>query len=303
MKKFTTQWRDNNIQICYPSDWITRFFISIFFKTWANLPPKRFSQITVFQFSKSLPEPSISKTVFNYSRELKGDRITTRISNIKLSRSLLRSAYKCINKKASVIGLPELYLALFRTAIFEPIEYFLSKQGWTLVHGSVFSYKNKTLVVSAGSKAGKSTLVREMLKTEGICVLSDNYCFLKGNRVLTVEEPFRAGIPTNKNISFYGRSISGYPTLFEAKTDNFVYMERGEDNAIDAIDNSEFISNVLQVSNQASEGVHYLDHKDVLRVNRQNLLLDQQLPFYRLQIGHGLTNIPEAKKMILSLLM
>jgi hypothetical protein len=302
MKEFTTQWRKNNIQICYPTDRITRFFIRLFFKTWVELPAKNFSQTASFEFSSSLLESDLKDTLFTYSRELEGDRITTRFSNLKVFRSLLRSAYKGVNKKASVIGLPELYLALFRKAIFEPIEYFLSKRGWTLIHGSVFSYNNKTAVVSAGSKVGKSTLVRELMKTNGISVLSDNYCFLNGDRVLTVEEPFRAGSPSIQNISFYGRSVSGYPKMFEAKVDVFLFLERGQQNAIEPIKISEFILEVIQICDQAAEGAYYLNQKDILRLNKRNLSLDQQLPYYRLQAANGLDNIPEVKKMVLSLL-
>jgi hypothetical protein len=157
------------------------------------------------------------------------------------------------------------------------------------------------VVISAGSKVGKSTLIRELMKTDGIIVLSDNYCFVKGDRVRTIEEPFRAAPPSTFKVDFYGRSINGYPTKFEAKIDHAVFMERGSENELYGIDASEFNKAVQRINDQEAEGVFYLNKEDVLRRDGQNFNIDPNLPFYRLCMGNGIEQIPEIRKMILSL--
>jgi hypothetical protein len=147
---------------------------------------------------------------------------------------------------------------------------------------------------------GKSTLIAELMKTEGVCVLSDNYCFIKGGKVRTLEEPFRSGLPSFNNISLYGRAIDGYPTIFEAKMDGIVFMERGKENNLETLSNSDIAQEIIRVCDKEQEGVFYLDDKDVLKLGKPRLFMDQGIPSYRLQVGDGMENIPGIKQLILN---
>ena len=54
--------------------------------------------------------------------------------------------------KANVVGVPELYMAIIRTTVIEPIEYYYYLKGWSLVHANVFQLKGKTCVIAAEAK-------------------------------------------------------------------------------------------------------------------------------------------------------
>lgn len=295
-KIFTTQWKSENIEIQYCNNFFLNFYIYIFFKNWIKEQIYPTKNKVIIRFSKDINKPHRCSKMFSYNRINHKNTIITTFSNVNIKRALIRSIYKIFIQK-SVIGIPELYMSLIRKGIIEPIEYFKSMQGWSMIHACVFRLNSKIFVISAASKAGKSTLIDYLIKHEDVSVFSDNYCFIKGDRIKTIEEPFRYKKKKRFNMSFYGRSISGYPEYFEGKVDKLMILRRGSRNNIEAISNNKMNEMLNQINQDSQEGISFLESNDVImtnyRINNQGEYMK-----YEVQISEGLHNIPKIINLI-----
>jgi hypothetical protein len=301
-KSFTTQWQHQNVCVQYEgNNLLDSFFLKFFFKNWISLPKKRCKRRVIVKFGILPKTNRVNDRLFSYQREIDESSITTHINRIDWLRASTRSFYKTMFRNANVIGIPELYLAMIRKSILEPIEFYKHLQGWSLVHSSVFIYQDRTFVVAAGSKAGKSTLIKQLVKKHDVLVLSDNYAFLKDNYVKTIEEPMRGGDSKTFKPTFYGRSISGYPKAYESNTDFIIYLNRGEKNQIREIKLEALAEILFKINNEEQEGVAYLNLKDPLRSIPRKPILAATVATYELEISEGLENIAVAIDLILNL--
>lgn len=290
IKSFTTQWMNENIKITYLEKGIFNFFIRVFFKNWIKEKNKNYLYEIDIDFKKQ-NNNLVNTFLFDYTRKMEENKITTTVSNIKIFRSIIRSTYKVINKKASVVGVSELYMAIIRKTIIEPIEYFNYQQGWRLLHASVFKFNNKLFVISAGSKVGKSTLVSKLIEKHDCEILSDNYCFIKGNMVRTIEEPMRGGESSRYKMSFYNRTINGYPSCFENEINYLILMKRGVNNCLSKLEFSNLNLIINKINNQEKEGVLHLDDKDVIKIKNNKITISGSYSLFELEVAEGIENI------------
>ena len=204
--------------------------------------------------------------------------------------------------KSSVVGIPELYMAIIRKGIVEPIEYYNHLEGWSLIHANVFEYDGKTFVITAGSKVGKSTLINKLSQQFKIKILSDNYCFINKKKVRTFEEPLRGGIESRLKLSFYNRSINGYPHKFEAEIDYFIYLKRSNENYLIEINNNELEKNIRKINENAGEGIFFANNKDPLKIDSKDFIFKKG-DFKSLELGmkQGLHNINTTMNLIINL--
>ena len=288
---FTSQWDSDNVLVETSKGWLTNFFLGVFFKRWISLGLKKSEQNIVLNYSNKKRSDNIKFSLFYYSREIKGNQITTIIYRPKILRALVRSLYKFTNKYASVVGLSELYMAIIRKSIIEPIEYLNYLKGWKMIHASVFRLNGKLFIVSAGSKVGKSTLVSKLKKEHNCEVLSDNYCFVNGNNVRTVEEPLRGGPPSSYKLSLYKRTINGYPSSFEGEIDHFIIMNRGSNNQLSKLSFKDVNFIIDKINNKEKEGVCFLEEKDSLRIQKNEIKIDGNFGIYKLEVAEGLKNL------------
>ncbi|WP_299121232.1 hypothetical protein [uncultured Winogradskyella sp.] len=252
----------------------------------------------VVNFNEDLTSHILKTPLFEYNRKKNNNVITTSIFKLNLPRAIIRSFYKFINKKASVVGVSELYMSIIRTAIIEPIEYINYKNGWRLIHASVFKINDKTFVVSAGSKVGKSTLVSRMTSEANCDIISDNYCFIKDNKVRSIEEPMRAGKASRSRISFYGRTINGYPNIFEGEIDYFILMQRGNKNQLTNLNFKDLNLSINQTNTMEKEGVFYLSENDSISIKNYDLEFGGDYILKKLEVEEGLDNIETSINLI-----
>lgn len=291
---FSTQWEDENILIKIPKGFLISYFVKVFFRNWVTSKTKQTNYNIKLDFGKKAGLPLINTALFQYQREIVNNEVVTHISEINIFRALIRSGYKIIMNKADIVGVSELYMAIIRKGIIEPIEYFNYKNNWTLIHASVFRFKNKIFVISAGSKVGKSTFVKTMLNDFEIEILADNYGFIKGNKVRTIEEPFRSGKPRRHKLTFYNRSISGYPKIFEGSFDYLIYMVRGNINKIAKLNNNEIERVLIEVNDREKEGTQYVSDDDIIQTKKRNLQIDTDNNLFTLEVAEGIENIETA---------
>lgn len=298
---FTTQWGNQNIKITYPKETLLDYFMGVFFKKWIKSPLKESGNQIIIKLGKKKKE-KIKAQIFDYSREIKGDCIITNVYNVRIFRAVIRSLYKSVFLKSSVVGVPELYMAIIRKGIVEPIEYYNHMSGWGLIHANVFEYDGKTFVITAGSKVGKSTLINKLSEQFKIRILSDNYCFINKNKVRTFEEPLRGGKESRAKLSFYNRSINGYPHKFEGEIDYFIYLKRSNENYLIEINNKELEKNVREINKSAGEGIFFLNSKDPLKIDPKDFILKNG-DFKSLELGmkQGLHNIYTTMNLIINL--
>lgn len=147
---FTSQWNSHNIRIQYElKNKLHAFFIVLFFKKWISYTKKPYNKTVAVEFRKKPGIEEIQGTLFTYQRVIKNDTIITYVYNINWLRALLRSCYKFLVTNASVVDIPELYLAIVRKSVLEPLEFYKYQEGWYLIHSSVFNYKDCTFVIAA----------------------------------------------------------------------------------------------------------------------------------------------------------
>ena len=300
MLNFTTQWKEDNIAIFLEKGFLLSFFVKLFFKEWSVSERKETnSRIYV---KRGINEEEIKGKLFNYSRQINQGQIVTTISNIKVFRALFRSVYKLIANKAKVVGIPELYMAVIRTTVIEPIEYYYYLKGWSLVHANVFQLNGKTCVIAAGSKVGKSTLIKKLHSSFKVDVLSDNYCFIKGDKVKTIEEPLRSGIPLRNKITFYNRSISGYPERFEGEIDYFFILKRtDDDNEISNLNELLLSREIEKINRKDREGIFYLNTNDPIYVStKKKLLLKGSYNKNLLTMKNGIDNVDKVIHLLIN---
>lgn len=300
-KSFTTNWSNDNIKINYKSGGLFSVFINIFFKNWINNNLGKYSDEITVNFYKTNNGKSIKTLLFDYTRSFENGNLITNIHNVKLFRAIIRSTYKFFIN-SNVIGVPELYMAIIRTAIIEPIEFLKHKKGWELLHANVFIYDGKTYVVVAGSKAGKSTLITNLCKKYDIKVLSDNYCFIKDNKVITIEEPFRSGKISRYHLSFYKRRINGYPNVFEANIDFILVMKRNSQNYLSKITFKELLNEISIINFKEKEGVRFVKNNDPIKIKNTRLLINNaDYQTFELGLAEGLENINKVVNIIIQL--
>lgn len=288
---FSTQWEDENILITIQKGVLISYFVKVFFRNWVPNKTKQTNYHIKLKFGKKAGIPLINTPLFQYQREIRNNEVVTHISKITILRALVRSGYKIIMNKADIVGVPELYMAIIRKGIIEPMEYFNYKNNWTLIHASVFSFKNKIFIISAGSKVGKSTFVKTMLNDFEIEILSDNYGFIKGNKVRTIEEPFRSGKPRRHKLTFYNRPISGYPKIFEGKFDYLIYMVRGNKNKIAKLNKKEMERALLEINDREKEGTYYVSDDDIIQTKKKKLQIGTDNNLFILEVAEGKENI------------
>lgn len=298
INSFATPWSDKNISIIVNNNFLYNFFIKIFFKKWILNNNSNISYCIEINFKKANNQKTINTPLYDYSRLRTHDKIITTISKSNLLRAIFRSFYKIINKNASVVGIPELYMALIRNSIIEPIEYINYINGWRLIHASVFSINGKVFIVSAGSKVGKSTLVTTLINKHKGEILSDNYCFVKGNMVRTIEEPIRGGLPSNYRISFYKRTISGYPSSYEGRIDTFIILKRGVKNKLTEINFKDVNQFIDTTNHNEKEGVFFLDINDQIRINKNKLFIKGDFTTFELEVKEGIENIDKSIEIL-----
>jgi len=298
MNSFTTQWRKDNIRITYEKGVLFKFFIRLFFKTWFAEKQRDTNFNIIIKSGKG----KIKGKLFDYNRAVGENEITTTLENVKLFRAFIRSIYKTIMNKANVVGVPELYMSAIRTTILEPIEFYFCSKGWTLIHANVFRFQGKICVITAGSKVGKSTLIKRLYSKHKVDILSDNYCFVNGSYVKTVEEPLRGGNSSRKRLTFYNRSISGYPTTFEGEIDYFFVLRRTDhENEVSLLSEPYFSQEVNKINKQAKEGIFYLSKKDPLAVkDKEEVLFKGSYKKYDLKMKNGIENIDEVINLLIN---
>lgn len=299
---FSTQWEDENILISIQKGVLISYFVKVFFKNWVFGKTRKTNYYIKLKFGKKVNLPVINTPLFQYQREINDNEVVTHISKINIIRAFVRSGYKIIMNKADIVGIPELYMAIIRKGIIEPIEYFNYKNGWTLIHASVFCFQNKIFIISAGSKAGKSTFVKTMLHDFEIEILSDNYGFIKGNKVRTIEEPFRSGKPSRHKLTFYNRSISGYSKIFEGSFDYLIYMIRGEKNAIGELNKEKLERALLEINDREKEGIYYLNDNDIIKTKEKQLQIKTDNNLFTLEVAEGKENIEIAIEKVSGLI-
>lgn len=299
---FTTQWSNDNILISIDGGMFIRFFSKVFFKSWLTNENKMADHKIILQLGTlDKKEELIEEPFFVYQRVIDNKKIITKIGKLNFVRALVRSLYKFIFNNGSMVGVPELFMMIIRKSVFEPIEYFNLKQGWHLIHASAFEYKNKVFVLVAGSKIGKSTMISELRKTYKIQVLSDNYCLIKGDKVRTIEEPFRSASPNRFKIVFYNRSLNGRPEKFEGDIDFLIHMDRGKNNAFSRTNPLTMKEEIQRINDKEKEGICYLSKIDPIRTPKIKLELKGQKKLYSLIVAEGMENVEIAINKVIKL--
>ena len=235
-KSFSSLWSKNNILINVEKNFMSNYFLSMFFSTWYKKTLTTQESIVVNFKNQIHSRTVIDKNFFSYKRDIDTDGVIyTQIIKIKWVRAFLRSLYKFVYKNSSVVGIPELFLSIFRTSIIEPLEYHAVKNGWILSHAAAIKDNNKTIMIAAGSKNGKSTVLNNLLSCSSAKALSDNYVLFNGKAVRTIDEPFRAGKASFFKLNFYGRTINGSPEIFDSFLTDLIILERGSKNMLTKI--------------------------------------------------------------------
>ncbi|MCB0462027.1 MAG: hypothetical protein R2816_01330 [Flavobacteriaceae bacterium] len=301
-RSFTTQWSDNNIKINYKGGGLFSVFINIFFKNWVSNNSRTYSDEITVNFYKPNNGELVKTLLFDYTRNIENGKVVTYFYNLKLFRATIRSIYKFFFKNSNVVGIPELYMAIIRSAIIEPIEFLKHQAGWELTHANVFVYNDKTYVIVAGSKAGKSTLITNLNEKHYINVLSDNYCFIKDNKVITIEEPFRSGKVSRYHLSFYKRRINGYPKVFEANIDFILVMKRQSQNYISKLTFKELLCEISAINYKEKEGIRFVSDNDPIKIdNKKFLINNSNYQTFELGLAEGLKNIDKVVNIIIQL--
>ena len=294
----TSLWSSHNTKIIVESRLVNNYFIKRFFKSWMIDGLPEGADVKVF-FEQKNESDVIDNGIFSYQRYFDDEGVLcTNIIKIRHYRALLRSIYKCFFKKKKVIGFPELYMAIIRTSIFEPLEFLAARSGWRIFHGAAFTLRRKTILLSAGSKQGKSTIIEAIRKIETIDILSDNYCLFNGLMVRSIEEPMRGGQPSFLEQSYYGRRIFGSPDLFESELHCLVILVMSDRNQLSEITAQEAILSLDIINKKEKEGVDFLDVADgLLNLNaKYSINMDRSIKCYRLEVAYGLENVKFAVK-------
>lgn len=289
---FSTQWSSGNIEIHVKGGILMSFYIKLLFKNWSISEIKPSKKTVLVEFDRPSKNVEIVKTtLFSYQRIITEKLVRTRITKINIPRACVRSMYKFIVNRGSVVGIPELYMSIIRKSIIEPLEYNAHKDGFSLIHASSFMYNKKTFVIVAGSKIGKSTLILNLTRKNNVNVLSDNYCFINGNIIRTIEEPFRSGRPKRFKTTFYNRSISGRPDIYEGKADFIIHLKRGVENSLNNLNAINMQMIINEINEHEKEGINYITETDPIWLEKQNLNLSDKLKFFTLSIAEGIENV------------
>jgi hypothetical protein len=298
MIRFSSQWnkKSNFLFIIKNENIIFRYFIKLYFNNWIENDEKtNISNIIIIDFKHNKSNKIINKSFFDYSREKSDQTITTYVSNLRFFRSLVREIYKIIKPNVSLVGIWELYLDILRTGIFEPLEYFLRKDNYSLVHSGVVKINNKTLLFLGKSKSGKSTIIKHIINNINYDkILSDNYAFIKNREILTVPELFRSGKPKRFKINIYKRNCKNIPLFFEEKLDMVIILKLSNKNQITNIDKSDVTSYLKDIYYSSKEGIAFINKKDILYSNKEKSILLNTKDNYLLEIKKGISNIKQS---------
>ena len=295
-KSFSSLWSKNNILINVEKNFMSNYFLSMFFSTWYKKTLTTQESIVVNFKNQIHSRTVIDKNFFSYKRDIDTDGVIyTQIIKIKWVRALLRSLYKFVYKNSSVVGIPELFLSIFRTSIIEPLEYHAVKNGWILSHAAAIKDNNKTIMIAAGSKNGKSTVLNNLLSCSSAKALSDNYVLFNGKAVRTIDEPFRAGKASFFKLNFYGRTINGSPEIFDSFLTDLIILERGSKNMLTKISCKEAYGKIKNINISEKEGINHLDSDDLLFSSYiPEIKINSDINCYKLEIAEGEKNITNA---------
>jgi hypothetical protein len=212
----------------------------------------------------------------------------------------LRDLYKLARPGVSVIGTDELYLSLLRVAFFEPVEFYLSQFGWSLVHGALLRIGGKVVLVVGGSKYGKSTLVDHIkMSSESVDIYSDNYAFVNGGFAWCIPEPRRGGPSLRVGLNFYGRTISGEVTPLPEPCfidDVYIMSKKRGENTISALDINVANQCISHINLEEREGVFF--SKVNYNAKCKYSVLDGKVAVYSVEVAQGLENNLKIAKVI-----
>ena len=295
---FTSHWMSVNssFEIDGPK-WFERQ-LRFFFKDWLAHESMRAVYRILVEFNSNHFHKPIDNNFFKYSRKVSDNMIITRLSNVRVIRALIREVFKSVNPSISVVGISELSMVLIRSSIIEPLQFLLMQHGWQLAHGCGLVSGDKCFLFLGKSKSGKSSLAQYIISKYKWLVLSDNYCFIKSNKVLGFYEPMRVGKAKRFEFSYYGRSVRGWPTVYESDIDKIFYIKRGDKNEIKVIEES--IENVVkEIDHSCKEGIRYISIADP--IFSQKFVVDKNIPsYYEVSIKNGLKNISMISEKLIS---
>ena len=164
---------------------------------------------------------------YTFDRERVGSVYNTTIYTGLLIFPFLKSCYKFLFPKSSVVGIPEVYQSAFRTSVLEPFEGLLADDGFRMIHAGFVNYQKKGIIVCGKSGHGKSTIIEHLSKIDGSKVGADNYVFINGKECFFFPEPFRSGNSISRfEFLLYGKRINGFSVLEKGEVDFFYLISR-----------------------------------------------------------------------------
>lgn len=291
---FTTQWKNNNFNIkIFTFNFIYKYF-SFFLKPFL-IKTKKKSDFKIELELISDKNLKIKNKYLNYDRIISNKKIKTIISINNIGVLLLKTILKKIYNSRH-IGLNELTMMIIRIGIFEPIEFKLSKLNFKMIHACSFILSKKKILIIGGSKQGKSTIINYIFSNKLYKnILSDNYVFIKKNKILTLFEPSRHNNFSYK-YNYYGRGSKHIIDKQECYIDIVIFLERGAETSLKKISTSELIKYYSSIEKTSNEGINFIKKNDPL-FKKTKLSIDIKKK-YHLIMKNGLENINQTIKIL-----
>ncbi len=298
MLNLKTNWKTNNIKIKIDRGYFFEKFSKWFFKGLIHSKGNNeyLGEIRL-TIKKKANNESIKHDFFDYSRSIQEKLIVTEIYNIDIFRAIIREIYKFLFPSSSVVGIYEVFLAILRTGVFEPIEYLFSQKYGNLIHGAALFYKGTPFVLAGTSRSGKSTIVKYLQSDDSCKIASDNYLLLDSCSFKGLFEPLRGGKPSRYRSKFYGKGIYGWPDISEINPAKFFFILRSNCNSKKNIEKHEAEYYTKQIYNECKEGISFLNNKDVLKKNQKSIELPP-ISYYLITVAEGINNIKYAIRYI-----
>ena len=300
MIKISSSWQNINFKLEIVCSKEIEDAITYYFKPWINQKNKSYDyliNLCVYDFKNTSPE-LVKTKLFNYERNLINNSIATKIYINRYKLHYLKSIYKRFIPSNSSIGINELVMAILRTGVFEPIEFFLTEKNYYLFHASSVILNKKPILFLGESKMGKSTLFKFIYSNYiAQSYLGDNYVFFNGKNIKTIAEPQRSGIAKNISYSYYGRDSKHLTDLYDATANSIVLLNRSNKNRFIEIDSNFLSTKIIDIHNKAKEGIEFLPNNDILKKEYfSNPPLTQNI--FQLDIASGLENYNFIKSII-----
>lgn len=204
----------------------------------------------------------------------------------KVFRALIRSVFQISFPQSNTIGLFEYFVFLIRVCFLEPLEADFAKKGFFLVHGALLTKSHTdSLMLVAPSKGGKST-ISKVLEEVGYRVVSDNYVFFDGKRVITVPECRRFGSAKRFSFSFYGKHVHAAPVEMTLEVKKIMWLSFSNEFDIQRIASDDLSTMLSRLYFNECEGV-FVDDKCLVERNfekiKQNLDEIEAFKFYMIR--------------------